>query len=101
MLLIECPHCGPRAETEYAGCSEAHIARPESGGLDMTDAEWVEWVFWRKNTKGVYLERWNHAAGCRRWINCMRDTVTNEILATYKAGEKPPKIADAEREYKF
>ena len=29
MLLIDCPHCGPRAEIEYSYGGEAHIVRPE------------------------------------------------------------------------
>ena len=31
-----------------------------------------------------------HAAGCRRWFNVLRDTVSHEIAATYRIGEKPP-----------
>jgi sarcosine oxidase subunit delta len=49
-------------------------------------------VFLRDNTKGVLLERWNHAHGCRRWFNVARDTVTYEILAVYPMGAKPPKL---------
>ena len=30
MLLIECPWCGPREETEFSCGGEAHIARPPS-----------------------------------------------------------------------
>ena len=44
----------------------------------------------RKNTKGPYLERWVHTHGCRRWFNVQRNTHTNEIIAVYKMGEKPP-----------
>ncbi|MDG2416820.1 MAG: sarcosine oxidase subunit delta, partial [Pelagibacterales bacterium] len=32
-----------------------------------------------------------HDHGCRRWFNVMRDTVSDEILATYKMGEEKPK----------
>jgi len=28
MLLINCPHCGPRDESEFSCGGEAHIARP-------------------------------------------------------------------------
>ncbi len=45
----------------------------------------------RKNTRGVFLERWVHRHGCRRWFNVARDTATNEILAVYEMGKKPPK----------
>jgi len=46
----------------------------------------------RKNIKGVQLERWNHAHGCRKWFNAVRDTNNDEIKAIYKMGEKPPTI---------
>jgi heterotetrameric sarcosine oxidase delta subunit len=44
------------------------------------------------NTKGVFLERWVHSHGCRRWFNAARDTLTNEVLAVYEMGDKPPKL---------
>ena len=33
-----------------------------------------------KNPKGPFAERWVHSAGCRRWFNAVRDTVTNEFV---------------------
>ncbi|MEQ8249330.1 MAG: sarcosine oxidase subunit delta [Alphaproteobacteria bacterium] len=82
MLLIDCPHCGPRAETEFHAGGEAHIARPEQPDA-LTDAEWADYLFMRKNTKGWFAERWVHAAGCRRWFNVERHTVTHEIRRVY------------------
>ena len=92
MLLITCPFCGPRDESEFSYGNEAHIARPTSSET-MTDAEWADYLFMRKNPKGVHYERWNHARGCRRWFNVARHTVTHEILAVYKMGEQPPASA--------
>ena len=46
----------------------------------------------RKNIKGVQYERWNHAHGCRKWFNMVRDTSNDKIHAVYKMGEKPPVI---------
>lgn len=82
MLLIQCPWCGPRDETEFRYGGEAHIARPENPEK-LTDAEWAEFIFIRSNPKGLFRERWVHAAGCRRWFNAMRHTVTHEIVETY------------------
>lgn len=91
MLLIHCPYCGPRAEIEFSYGHEAHIARPTD--LDrISDAEWGDYVFMRKNPKGVHYERWVHARGCRRWFNVARHTVTHEILAVYKMGDPPPAL---------
>ncbi len=91
MLLIPCPYCGPRSEEEFSYGNEAHIARPEEPDK-LSDADWAEFVFNRSNTKGVFLERWMHAQGCRRWFNLARDTVSYEILAVYPMGAKPPKL---------
>ncbi len=91
MLLIHCPYCGPRAEIEFSYGHEAHIARPTN--LDeISDAEWGDYVFMRKNPKGVHYERWVHARGCRRWFNVARHTVTHEILAVYRMGDPPPAL---------
>ena len=89
MLQIQCPYCGLRDESEFSYGGEAHIARP----LDpyaLTDTQWSDYLFNRKNPKGVHLERWVHTAGCRRWFNAVRNTATHEFQAFYKVGEQPP-----------
>jgi len=91
MLQIDCPHCGPRMETEFSYGGEAHIERPKDPEA-QSDLEWAQFVFLRNNTKGLLLERWVHAHGCRRWFNVARDTVTYEIMAVYPMGAKPPKL---------
>ena len=78
MLLIRCPWCGPRDETEFRYGGEAPVARPaDPQALD--DAAWAEYVFMRNNPKGWFRERWVHASGCRRWFNIERHTLTHEI----------------------
>ncbi len=89
MLLIHCPHCGPRAEIEFRCGGEAHIARPDPA--TASDADWEAYLFLRQNTKGVLLERWLHSHGCRRWFNAARDTVSDRFIAFYAMGEPPPK----------
>ena len=90
MFVIKCPDCGERDQTEFSCHGEAHIARPENPET-LTDEEWGEYLFIRSNKKGIHYERWTHDHGCRRWFNVMRDTVSDEILATYKMGEEKPK----------
>lgn len=80
MLLISCPHCGPRNETEFTYGGQAGVAYPAESDA-LTDAGWVEYLFLRDNPKGRWRERWVHAAGCRRWFDLERDTLTNEIHA--------------------
>jgi len=89
MLLIVCPWCGPREESEFHCGGEADIVRP----LDpeaLPDAEWADYLFMRTNPKGRHRERWVHEHGCRRWFHVERDTVTHEIIAVYRVGERPP-----------
>ena len=88
MLLIRCPHCGERDETEFNCGGEAHIARPLATNA-ITDGEFAEYLFLRDNPKGVFLERWVHSAGCRRWFNMARNTQSHEIIEIYPMGEMP------------
>ncbi len=93
MLLIPCPWCGERDETEFRYGGEAHISRAaEPAQLD--DAAWADYLYMRSNPKGVFAERWVHQAGCRRWFNLLRDTASHRIIAVYKIGEQPPDKAD-------
>ncbi len=92
MLLIECPWCGPREETEYSYGGEAHLVRPADPDT-ASDEEWADYLFMRKNPSGRHLEQWSHSAGCRRWFNVERDTNTFEILSVYRAGEPQPEAS--------
>lgn len=58
----------------------------------MSDAEWAEFVFMRSNPKGVFAERWNHAHGCRKWFNVLRNTATDDLLAVYEIGAARPEV---------
>jgi sarcosine oxidase, subunit delta len=89
MLLIECPWCGARDETEFRYGGEAHISRPQEPDR-LSDAQWAAYLFMRNNPKGLFAERWIHVAGCRRWFNAIRHTVTHQIVAVYKPGESRP-----------
>ena len=89
MLLIECPWCGPRDESEFAYSGEAHIVRPLKPE-ELTDREWADYLFYRRNIRGDHLEQWCHASGCRRYFNVQRDTVSYRIKTVYKSGEPPP-----------
>ena len=56
MLLLTCPYCGERDQSEFTCGGEAHIARPlEPDALD--DAAWADYLFNRKNTKGWHREQ--------------------------------------------
>ncbi len=92
MLLIPCPYCGPRPELEFRYAGEGHLSRP-AATENLTDAEVAESLFLRSNVRGLQAERWRHIHGCGRFFNCVRDTVSDKIFATYKCGEPKPDFA--------
>ncbi len=93
MLLIPCPWCGERHQSEFTYGGEAHIERPrEPDGL--SDEAWAGYLFTRSNPKGWHRERWHHSLGCRRWFNALRHTLSDELVAVYKVGETPPALPD-------
>jgi sarcosine oxidase subunit delta len=79
----------PEIEFRYGG--EAHVARPlDPNSVD--DVNWAEYLYFRKNPRGIHAERWRHISGCGRFFNCLRDTVSDRILAVYKIGEPRPAL---------
>jgi sarcosine oxidase subunit delta len=87
MLSIPCPYCGERAETEFSYGGEAGIARPADTQA-LSDEEWADYLFMRKNPRGAHRELWNHAQGCRRWFEVERDTVSYAITASHAPGAR-------------
>jgi len=86
MFLIHCPYCEEhREEEEFHAAGQAHIPRP----LDpdsVSDEEWANYLYFRKNPRGEHRELWVHAAGCGKYFNVLRNTQTYEIYKTYKTG---------------
>jgi sarcosine oxidase subunit delta len=91
MLKFKCPHCQFEAdETELMPGGEAHIKRP---GFECSEDEFTNYLFYRKNPKGVHFERWLHQFGCGKWFIAARCTVTLEVFGTYSAQTIKPPIA--------
>ena len=59
MFIINCPFCGERDQSEFSAGGEAHIIRPKQP-TELSDDEWADFLFMRKNIKGIQFERWNH-----------------------------------------
>ena len=78
MLLIPCPNCGTRDESEfdYGGRAVSYPA------LNAAASQWHEVVHLRNNPQGEIDEYWFHAAGCESWIKINRSLVTHEITAS-------------------
>lgn len=80
-----------RPEIEFRHAGEAHVARAADPS-QLNDQEWAEFLYFRSNPKGVHAERWRHVHGCGRFFNALRNTVSDRILVTYKAGEARPEL---------
>jgi len=96
MLLIHCPYCEERREEEeFTPVGQAHISRPLNPD-ELSDEQWAHYLFFRINPRGLHHELWLHGHGCRKYFNMTRDTVTYEIMATYKMGQQPSITASEE-----
>jgi len=78
VILIPCPHCGPRNSDEFVWAGE-RARRPDPAATTMTPAEWRAYLYERVNPAGWTTETWYHRFGCRRYLVVERHTVTNEI----------------------
>ena len=87
MMLIPCPCCGPRSQTEFTYGGDASVKRPAA---DAPQAEWFAFVYLRDNPSGWHEELWLHSAGCRSWFKLRRDTRTHEIAASATLHEALP-----------
>ncbi|MCB8889397.1 sarcosine oxidase subunit delta [Vreelandella malpeensis] len=97
MFYIHCPYCQEhREEEEFHPRGEAHLMRPTDPD-NATDEEWGDYLFFRQNPRGIHHELWVHSVGCRKFFNITRNTVTYEILETYRMGEQPSITAETEK----
>ena len=81
MKIMPCPLNGSRNIQEFicAGPVEPH---PDPNRC--SDHEWTEFVWMEENLAGVVREWWCHVA-TSYWFIAERNTVSDEILATYPA----------------
>ena len=82
MLIIICPHCGPRNSNEYSYQGEI-VPRPS---MEANAAEWRRYLYIKDNAAGSQVERWFHVSGCRRFLDVIRDNETNENRSVVPAG---------------
>jgi len=83
-VIIDCPVCGPRHLAEFSYGGEASCAPV---AIDSTDRQaWETRVFARQNPRGPHEEHWQHAAGCRSWLQVRRDVTSHRIEAVRLIG---------------
>jgi sarcosine oxidase subunit delta len=75
MMRIPCPHCGPRAQSEFIYERTLDSVVP----LNAPSEEAMAKLFTRNNPRGLDDEIWRHTYGCRAWMVLTRNRVTNEI----------------------
>ena len=80
MLLIPCPHCGPRIETEFVLGGPVRAHRPEDPSA-VDDEAWVDFLTVPPNPLGPLREKWWHVRGCGAWFVATRHTMTHEVGA--------------------
>ena len=65
MILIPCPHCGPRNSNEFAYFGET-TSRPRVNETDLP--EWSDYLYMKRNPAGWTTEHWYHREGCRKFL---------------------------------
>ena len=75
MLLIPCPHCGARDESEFDYGGRA-MSYPE---LNASLADWHEVLHLPDHCLNEIEELWYHSCGCECWIKVTRNLVTHEF----------------------
>ena len=93
MMLIPCPWCGPRSQSEFTYGGDATVRRPAP---DAPLSAWVEYVYIRDNPCGPHEELWYHGAGCRSWFKVLRNTRTHDILGSAPPGQPFEQPAEPE-----
>jgi sarcosine oxidase subunit delta len=83
MKIMNCPLNGPRNISEFVWGGEVK-AMPDP--TLCGDDEWAEYVFLEDNPAGIIREWWCHVP-TSYWFIAERNTVTDEIIRTYPAGE--------------
>lgn len=73
MLLIPCPHCGPREESEFSYGGPLRPLPSLCASLDTAQ----DALYHPINPCGPIQELWFHAGGCGCWITVTRNTVTH------------------------
>jgi heterotetrameric sarcosine oxidase delta subunit len=84
VILIQCPHCGPRVSGEFTFLGDRRVA-PATGAVDI--AEWRRYLYLDPNRPDWTDEAWIHSHGCNRIVAVRRHRLTNE---TRRSDVDPP-----------
>ena len=94
-MLITCPYCGPRDQSEFTYQGEAGRTRPDPGSNVRT--AWNAYVYDRLNPAGEHREIWQHSGGCRGHLDVTRDTLTHKIASVAFSRDRGQPRSEARR----
>lgn len=84
MLLIPCPHCGPRDEAEFDYGGPVRNLPALDGAA--TSADWHRALHLPMAAAGPVRELWFHRSGCEVWLEVTRNPSTHDISSARSAG---------------
>lgn len=82
MFQIDCPYCGPRDQQEFAYAGEGGVRRPQDPSA-LSNTEWADYLFMRRNPRGPHHEQWRHVHGCGQFFDVVRHTVSYRIESVH------------------
>jgi len=85
MIVVPCPNCGPRNESDFRHVG-ASLKRPDPS--TVTSTEWHNYLYLRDNPADWVKETWYCRAGCRKFFALERHTATNEFRDPPLPGNK-------------
>ena len=91
MSILPCPWCGEREEREFVFGGEAATVRPDP---TCTDEEWVDYLYFRDNRRGLAGELWCHSWGCGEWFIVRRNTVSHVVEGASTIHSRPSELPE-------
>ncbi len=85
MLLINCPHCGERDQSEfsYGGRYAKYPALDSTASIE----KWHRAIHLHHSSQNLIREYWYHECGCEQWIEIDRDVDSHEMTPVSGADE--------------
>lgn len=85
MLLVPCPHCGPRNSSDLRHVGES---KPRPNPSTASEKEWRTYLYMKENVADWNTETWYCRRGCRKYFKVERNTATNEFRNPPLPGNK-------------
>jgi len=89
MLLINCPYCGERDQSEfsYGGRSANYPTLDSAASVE----KWHRAIHLHDSSQKLIREYWYHEYGCEQWIEILRDVDSHEMTPISGADKQIPR----------